>query len=110
MQSRLIEIARARREGTTTVTLPGVSGKAVVTFRESFAVSGDIEKIALQLGPLFGRFFKKKSSFTTTQEFKKFMDSDHALGIQEAEQVKEAMGAYVALKETKPNVKFQENN
>lgn len=107
VQSSLIEIAQARREGTTTVTLPGISGKAVVTFRESFAVSDGIEEISPQLGPLFGRFFKKKSSYSTTLEFKKFMESGHALGIEEPEQVKEAMRRYVSIKETKPNVKFE---
>lgn len=107
VQSSLIEIAQARREGTTTITLPGVSGKAVVTFRESFAVGDDIEEISPQLGPLFGRFFKKRSSYSTTPEFKKFMESGHALGIQEPEQIKEAMRRYVTVKETKPNVKFE---
>lgn len=107
VQSSLVAIAQARRERTTTVALPGVSGRAVVTFRESFAVSDDIEEISPQLGPLFSRFFKKKIAYSTTQEFKKFMDSGHALGIEEPEQVKEAIHRYVSVKETKPNVKLE---
>ena len=51
VQNRLIEIAKVRREGTTTVTLPGISAKAIITFRENFSVSGDIEDIAI---PLYG--------------------------------------------------------
>ncbi len=107
IQARLIEVAQARREGTTTVTLPGVSGKAVVTFREGFVVSADIEELSVKLGPLFNRFFKKKNTYSTTLEFKKFMESGHALGLQEPEQIKQALAAYVSLKETKPNVKFE---
>ncbi len=80
VQNRLIEIAKARREGTTTVTLQRVSAKAVITFRESFSVGTDIQELSVPLGPLFNRFFEEKSSFKTTPEFKKFMESGHALG------------------------------
>ncbi len=107
VQDRLIEIAKARREGSTTVTLPGVSGKAVVTFRESFVLGDNIEELSLTLGPLFPRFFKKKSSFNSTAEFKKFMESGHALGIENAKEVKEAISEHVTIKETRPNVKME---
>jgi hypothetical protein len=73
VQVRLIEIAKARREGTTTVTLPGVSAKAVITFRESFSVGSNIQELSVPLGPLFKRFFKKNITFKTTSEFNKFM-------------------------------------
>lgn len=106
VQARLIEVAQDRREGTTTVTLQGVSAKAVVTFRESFSVSKDIEDIAVPLGPLFERFFVKSASYKTTPDFKKFMQSGHALGIQNADEVKAAISRYVSVKETKPNVKI----
>lgn len=106
VQNRLVEIARARREGTTTVTLPGVSAKAVITFRESFSVSADVEEISAPLGPLFCRFFHKKSTFKTTPEFKKFMESGHALGIEDPEAVKKAIRDHVSVKKTKPNVKI----
>ena len=110
VQNRLIEIAQARREGTTTVTLPGISAKAVITFRESFAVNDDIEEIAIPLGPLFKRFFKKKGTFKTTPEFKKFMGSGHALGIDDPEAVKKAILDHVSIKETKPNVKMEKKD
>lgn len=107
VENRLIEIASARREGTTTVTLSGISAKSIVTFRESFLVSSGIEEIASPLGPLFSRFFKKKISFSTTPEFKKFMDSGHALGLENAEETKRSIRDYVSVKETKPNVKME---
>jgi len=108
VDSQLIEIARARRQGTTTVTLHGISDEAVITFRESFTVSADVEEIAVPLGPLFARFFKKDVAFKTTADFKKFMESNHALGLANAEEAKKAIMGYVAIKETKPNVKIQQ--
>ena len=107
VQARLIEIAQSRREGTTTVTLQGVSAKAIVTFRESFSVGNEVEEIATPLGPLFERFFTRTTSFKTTSDFKKFMQSGHALGIQDPAEVKAAIEKYVSVKETKPNVKIE---
>ena len=106
VQNRLVEIARARREGTTTVTLPGISAKAVITFRESFTVSVDVEDMSAPLGPLFNRFSTKKNTFKTTLEFKKFMESGHALGLEDPEEIKDTIRNYVSVKETKPNVKI----
>lgn len=106
VQDRLARIARARREGSTTVTLQGVSAKAVVTFRESFSVNNEVVDIAVPLGPLFERFFIKSVTYKTTSDFKKFMQSGHALGIQNSDEVKAAIEKYVAVKETKPNVKI----
>ena len=107
VQDRLIEIARARRAGTTTVNLTAISAEAVVTFRESFVVKNEIEDIRVPLGPLFARFFEKKTEFKTTAEFKKFMESGHALGIGDPEAVKTNIMKYVTVKETKPNVKIE---
>lgn len=107
VQDRLIEIARARREGTTTVTLESISSQALVTFRESFVVKNEIEDIKVPLGPLFDRFFEKKTEFKTTADFKKFMESGHALGIEDPEAVKQNILKYVTVKETKPNVKME---
>ena len=107
VQDRLIEIAKARREGTTTVTLESISSQALVTFRESFVVKSEIEDIKVPLGPLFTRFFEKKTEFKTTAEFKKFMESGHALGIEDPEAVKKNIMKYVTVKETKPNVKME---
>ncbi len=108
VDAQLVEIARTRREGTTTVTLQGISDEAVITFRESFAVSPDVEEIAVPLGPLFDRFFKKDITYKTTADFKKFMESGHALGLENAEEAKKAIRDYVTVKETKPNVKIQQ--
>ncbi len=107
VQDRLIEIARARREGTTTVTLESISRQALITFRESFVVKNEIEDIRVPLGPLFDRFFEKKAEFKTTAEFKKFMESGHALGIEDPATVKRNILKYVTVKETKPNVKME---
>lgn len=107
VQDRIIEIARARRECTTTVTLEGISSQALITFRESFVVKDEIEDIKVPLGPLFARFFEKKTEFKTTAEFKKFMESGHALGIEDPEAVKKNIMQYVTVKETKPNVKME---
>lgn len=108
IQDRIIEIARDRREGTTTVTLDGVTAIATVTFRESYTVKNEIEDIKIPLGPLFERFFEKKVEYKATSDFKKFMESDHALGIESPEKVKADILKYVSVKETKPYLKMEE--
>lgn len=110
VQDRLIEIARERREGSTTIKLSGVSVGALITFRENFAVNSDIENLSVPLGPLFNRFFLKDTKFKTTADFKKFMQSDHALGIEDPESIKEEILKYVSIKETRPNVKMEVKN
>lgn len=104
IQERIIEIARDRREGTTTV----ITARAVITFRESYTVKNEIEEIKVPLGPLFERFFEKKVEYKTTSDFKKFMESDHALGVETPEKVKAAILKYVFVKETKPYLKMEE--
>lgn len=104
IQERIIEIARDRREGTTTV----ITARAVITFRESYTVKNEIEEIKVPLGPLFERFFEKKVEYKATTDFKKFMESDHALGIEVPEKVKANILKYVAAKETKPYLKMEE--
>ena len=69
-------------------------------------MSKEVEDIAVPLGPLFARFFIKSTTYKTTSDFKKFMQSGHALGIQDPDEVKAAIEKYVAVKETKPNVKI----
>lgn len=108
IQERIIEIARDRREGTTTVTLDSITARAVITFRESYTVKNEIEEIKVPLGPLFERFFEKKVEYKTTSDFKKFMESDHALGVETPEKVKAAILKYVFVKETKPYLKMEE--
>ncbi len=108
VQYRLIEIAKARREKTTTVTLDGITAVAIVTFRESYLVKNEIEEIKVPLGPLFERFFEKEVEYKTTADFKKFMESDHALGIENPEEIKADILKYVSTKETKPYLKMEE--
>jgi len=107
IQDRIIEIARDRREGTTTVTLDGVTAMATVTFRESYTVKNEIEDIKIPLGPLFERFFEKKVEYKATSDFKKFMESDHAMGVESPEKVKTDILKYVSVKETKPYLKME---
>lgn len=108
IQDRLLEVAKDRREGTTTVTLDGITTRAIVTFRESYAVKNEIEDIKIPLGPLFERFFEKKVEYKATTDFKKFMESDHALGVETPEKVKADILKYVSVKETKPYLKMEE--
>lgn len=108
IQDRIIEIAKNRREGTTTVTLDSITARAVITFRESYIVKNEIEEIKVPLGPLFEMFFEKKSEYKATSDFKKFMESDHALGIEAPEKVKADILKYVSVKETKPYLKMEE--
>lgn len=108
VQDRLIEIARSRREGTTTVTLEVITARAIVTFRESYTVKDEIEDIKTPLGPLFERFFEKQIHYKPTPDFKDFMESGHALGIEKPEKVKAAILKYVSVKETKPYLKMEE--
>ena len=107
IQDRIIEIARDRREGTTTVTPDGVTAMATVTFRESYTVKNEIEDIKIPLGPLFERFFEKKVEYKATSDFKKFMESDHAMGVESPEKVKTDILKYVSVKETKPYLKME---
>ncbi|HLA00753.1 MAG TPA: hypothetical protein VJZ24_03840 [Thermodesulfovibrionales bacterium] len=108
IQNRLIDIAKVRREGTTTVTLEGVTAHAIVTFRESYVVKNEVEDIKVSLGPLFERFFERKIEYKTTLDFKKFMESGHALGLEDPVEIKKNIMKYVSTKETKPNVKMEE--
>ncbi|WKZ17525.1 MAG: hypothetical protein QY310_08755 [Candidatus Jettenia sp. CY-1] len=108
IQDCIIEIARNRREGTTTVMLDSITARAVITFRESYTVKNEIEEIKVPLGPLFEKFFEKKVEYKSTADFKKFMESDHALGIKTPEKVKASILKYVSVKETKPYLKMEE--
>lgn len=108
IQDRVIEIARNRRKGTTTVTLDSITSIAVITFRESYIVKNEIEDIKTPLGPLFEKFFEKKVEYKVTSDFKKFMESDHALGIESPEKIKNNIQKYVSVKETKPYLKMEE--
>ncbi len=53
VKGRLTEIATARRQESTTVNLQAISGKALVTFRESWACDSEVEDLAPELKDLF---------------------------------------------------------
>ena len=103
---QIIEIAKCRREGSTTVNLKGVSGSSTVTFRESFECDDHVEEIRQDLGALFDRFFKKKTSFKTTKDLKQFLDGEHGHGMEDPDPIKALIFSHVKKKETKPNVKL----
>jgi len=106
VKSRLTEIATARRDNKTTINLKAISGKSVVTFRESYVCDKRIDEIQHELGSLFDRFFIEKRTFKTTKDLKQFLDGDHGLGMDDPEKIKRLIMANVARKTTKPNVKI----
>lgn len=106
IKQRMIEIARGRREGTTTVNLKAISGAVTVTFRESYECNDHVEEIRSELGSLFDRFFHKKASFKTTKELKQFLEEGHGHGLENPDEIKTLIFEYVKKKETKPNVKM----
>ncbi len=108
--AELTAIARDRRNGATTVTLEGVSSTTVVTFRESLKVSAQVEDMRVNLGPLFERFFEKNNDYKATSDLKKFLESDHGMGIENSQQIKKELNKYISIHETKPNVKVTEKS
>jgi hypothetical protein len=107
VKGRLTEIAAARRQGTTTIRLRGIaSGEAVVTFRESWVADSAVEELAPELKDLFPKFFAKKVDYAVTKELSQFLSSEHDLGMENAEDLKEKILTHVTRKEIKPNVKL----
>ena len=106
VKAQVVEIAKRRRDGTTTVNLKAVTGSFVVTFRESYEATDHVEEIRQDLGGLFDRFFQKKTTFKTTKELKKFLEGDHAHGLKDPEPILKLIHSHIQKKETKPNVKM----
>jgi hypothetical protein len=106
IKTRLTEIAAARRQGTTTVNLKGISGGALVTFRESYECRPEVEDLKLDLKDLWERFFTKKIEFVVTKDLVNFLESDHGLGLANAPAVKKKILGHLTKKEIKPNVKI----
>ena len=106
VKSQLITIAEKRREGTTTVKLNAISGSSTVTFRETYSCDDKVEEISRELGSLFDRFFTKKTDFKTSKDLKRFLEGEHAYGIEDPEPLKKLILAHVKKKSTKPNVKL----
>ncbi len=109
VKNELISIAERRREGTTTVKLQAVTGDSTITFRETYICDDQVEEISQELGSLFDRFFTKKIDFKTSTDLKKFLDGEHAYGIDDPEPMKNLILAHVIKKTTKPNVKLTPN-
>lgn len=104
---QLIDIAKKRREGSTTVKLQGVSGQTIVTFREKYECKDKIEEIKHELGALFDRFFKKTIEFKAQKELGDFLDGKNDYGFDDPAPVKNLILANVDKKSTKPNVKIE---
>jgi len=101
-------IANERRQETTTVTLKGVTTRALITYREKYEPRGDLAALSPQLGPLFNRFFSREETFKVKKELKKFLSSEHALGMDNADEIKEEILKYLMVTEIKPSVKIEE--
>ena len=106
VKTKIIDIAKKRRDGATTVTLKGISGSTTVTFRESYECGENIDEISRDIGSLFDRFFQKKTSFKTTKELKEFLEGNNDHGMKDSDKLKALIFTHVQKKETKPNVKF----
>ena len=105
---RLTEIgAGYRKPGSTSVKLEGITGGAVVTFRESWEPAGDVEDLGQELGPMFERFFVRETKHKATKELSDFMDG-HVDGqaIADPEAVRELLEKYLHRKVIKPNVRI----
>jgi len=107
VKDQVVGIAKRRRDGTTTVNMKAVTGSFVVTFRESYEADENVDEIRQDLGGLFDLFFEKKTTFKTTKDLKKFLEGDHAHGLDDPEPMKKLIYSHVQKKETKPNVKMK---
>ena len=106
IKAQLIEVAEARRDGSTTVKLQTVSGHSVVTFRDSYICDDAVEEISQELSSLFDRFFTKKIEFKTSKELKQFLDGSNSYGLENPENIKKLVLSHVKKKIVKPNVKL----
>ena len=95
IKNQVIETAKRRREGATTVNLKAVTGSFLVTFRESYEADENVDEIRQELGSLFDRFFEKKTTFKTTKDLKKFLEGEHAHGLEDPEPIKTLIHSHV---------------
>lgn len=110
IKDQITEIARNRRESSTSVKMQAVSGSSVVTFRESYVCKDGLEEIRQDLGSLFDRFFSRSSEFKASKDLKEFLEGSHFYGLEDPEPIKKLILSYVDKKETKPNVKLIAND
>ena len=106
VKGRLTEIATARRNGQTTVNLGGVSGQAVVTFRESWECPHNPEPLQSDLGSMFYRFFACLPQWKTGKDLKQFMEGDNDFGFADPAGLRSRLSLYLEKKTVKPNVKL----
>jgi hypothetical protein len=107
-KAELTEIATARRDGETTIRLDGISGRAVVTYRESLEPDAETDRIKPALGALWERFFEFRPAYKAKKDLKPFMDGAAAMGMDptEAAALREKIADHVKRKAIKPNVKL----
>jgi hypothetical protein len=103
---RLAEIGTSRREGSTTVSLKGVTGKAVVTFREVTECKASVADIRHELGSLWDRFFKKEVRFKPLKDLKGFLNGEHAHGVDCPAVYQNLIREHLSVKTYKPSVRF----
>ena len=106
VNAQLIKIARERREGQTTIKLKGISGETVITFRETYTCTKDVEMVQQELGSLFDRFFTKKTEYKVEKELKQFLEGEQTYGLNDPDAVKKLLQPFITKSETKPNVKL----
>jgi len=98
---RLTEIGLQHREQETTINLQGISGKATITFRESYQCKPGIELLKKEVGDLYNRLFIfKQETKPKAGPLKKFLAGDE-------NDMKKIIIPYLQKKETKPNVKIE---
>lgn len=107
-KAELTEIANARRDGETTIRLRGISGRAVVTFRETLEPDAETDRIKPALGALWDRFFETRRTFKTKKDLKAFIDGAADMGMDptEAAALRDKIADHVKRKAIKPNVKL----
>ncbi len=94
------------REGKTTVSLKGVSGKASVTFREVTECKASVADIRHELGSLWDRFFKKELKFKVQKDLKGFLNGEHAHGVDDPARLQGLIREHLNVKTYKPSVRF----
>ncbi len=101
VNQQIIEIAVAQREhNKTTVRLSAISGKVIITFRESLVLNQNISEIKHKLGSLYNRFVTTKTDCKPTKELKIFLQSN------KDPEMKTTLEKYIKNKQIKPNVRY----
>ena len=106
-KAELVEIATARRNAETTITLSGISGDALVTFRETLEPDPDSDRLRPALGALWDRFFESRRTIKAKKPLKQFMEgADMGMDPAEAAAMRDRIAGHIAAKAIRPNVKL----